>query len=512
MSKIVVNGSPCGRPVPSSVQNGCRPLCSIDTAIAGKLCAWHVGALIIGQAGGRYITLQRFFARQAGQEMFGNLNSWPERRSLRGRSSIVAFLCSCALLSSLTLAGEPTPYGEYFFRLGESSPDARAIPEAMAGPAPSALQDSEGYQRQLSLLEGQGGPYADSLAEPLADLARLHRQGGDVKQAQQAYQRALHVVRINEGLYSEQQVPILKELFELYRLTGDMATLDARYDYYFRLYGSGQPPYTPVRLGAALEYLRWQREALRLKLDENETQRLLALYKLNEEILQGVQADPEVDLGSYRELVLSQLRNLYLLENLYEPRDDIKGVSPSSRVAAAAWGEEQDTNQHRLEIFQRKALANGRQLLEDLIARTPPDEPEVLAAAYLELADWNQWNDRRTEALAAYSQVEKVLQDAGRADLLQQWLGQPVELPANGAFWQPRQLAPGATPVVVQARYDVTATGRADNIEATAMSSENEGKARRVRRNLDQTRFRPRIVNGEPEAELQILRDYEVLN
>ena len=56
-----------GHPVPLPIRDGCRCLRSIDTAIAGKLCAWHVGALIIGQAGGRYITLQRFFARQAGQ-------------------------------------------------------------------------------------------------------------------------------------------------------------------------------------------------------------------------------------------------------------------------------------------------------------------------------------------------------------------------------------------------------------------------------------------------------------
>jgi len=421
-------------------------------------------------------------------------------------------MSGCTVLCSLAQAGDPTPYGEYFIRLGEHSPDARVVSTQHTNLAPSAAPDNASYLRQLSVLEGQGGPYADSLAEPLTDLARMHRQGGDVKQAQQAYQRALHVVRVNEGLYSEGQVPILKELFDLYRMTGDMATLDARYDYYFRLYGSGKPPYSPVRLGAAVEYLRWQREALRLEIDERETQRLLALYTLNEEVLQGVRDDPQVDPDTYRELVLSQVRNLYLMDNLYEPRDDIQGTGPNSRIAAAAWGLEEDASQHRLEIFQRKALTHGRKLLEDLIARTSPDQAETLAASYLELADWNQWNDRRAEALVAYGQVEKVLLDAGMTNLSQQWLGQPVELPANGAFWQPRQLTAGEEPVVVQARYDVTAAGRADNIEATALSSENEGKAGRVRRNLDGTRFRPRIVNGEPEAELQLLRDYEVLN
>tara|TARA_R110001599_G_scaffold353870_1_gene601341 strand:- start:128152 stop:129486 length:1335 start_codon:yes stop_codon:yes gene_type:complete len=444
--------------------------------------------------------------------MPSDLINWSARRNPFRRLSLVAFLCTCAGLSCAAKAGEPTPYGEYFVRLGEHWPAVGAVAPQIVEPESSLAQDSASYEQELNLLESQGGPYASSLAEPLADLARLYRQGGDVKQAQQVYQRALHVMRVNEGLYSERQVPILKELFEIYRMTGDMATLDARYDYYFRLYGNGQPPYSPERLGAALEYLQWQREALRLEVDEREVKRLLTLYTLNEEILQGVRADPEADPDSYRELVFSQVRNLYLLENLYEPSEDLMGITPGSRIAAAPWGEEQDGNKHRLELFQRRALAHGRELLEDLIARTPPDQVEALATSYLELADWNQWNDRRTEALAAYGQVEEVLQSAGQTDLLEQLLGQPVELPANGVFWQPRQLPPGEAPVVVQVRYDVTARGRADNIEATAVSSEHAGKAGRVRRYLGQTRFRPRIVNGEPEAELQLLRDYEVLN
>ena len=243
---------------------------------------------------------------------------------------------------------------------------------------------------------------------------------------------------------------------------------------------------------------------------ERETERLLALYTLNEEILQGLGTEPDADLDDYREIVFSQIRNLYLLENLYEPNDLLQGPASNTRVAVAAWGEEQDVNQHRLQVFQRKALAHGRELLDDLIARTPPQQVEALAASYLELADWNQWNDRHSEALAAYEQVEKVLQEAGQIELLEQWLGEAVELPANGAFWQPGDVA--ASPVVVQARYDVTVRGRADNIETTATASENAGKASRVRRYLAQTRFRPRMVNGEPEAELQVLRDYQVLN
>ncbi len=442
--------------------------------------------------------------------MVSNLKNWPAHPGKGSLLQMVGFFCAVLLLSPIALAGTPTPYGEYFVRLGERWSDAG---NAVAWPKPavvSAVQDGASYLYQLSLIEGEGGPYADTLAEPLAGLARLLRQNGDIKQAQQLYRRALHVVRVNEGLYSERQVPILKELFETYRMTGDLAMLDSRYNYYFRLYGSGQPPYTTVRLGAALEYLRWQREALRLGLDRHDAERLHMLYSLNEHILAGVVADPFVDFVSYRALVLSQLRNLYLLQDRYKSRVKAIGELPATRLANT-WDDPKDT-QYRLETLQRNALAHGRKLLGEFIIRIPPERLEALAAAWLELADWNQWNDRRSEALTAYEQVAKLLRDAGQVQLLLQWLGQPVELPANGAFWQPRELSEGVEPIVIRARYDVSAVGRADNIEATAMASEYEGKADRLRRKLAQTRFRPRIVNGEPEAEIHLLRDYEVLD
>ena len=442
--------------------------------------------------------------------MVSNLNNWSVAQAVRQLLQKLVFCCAVGALPGIVLAGTASPYGEYFVRLGESWPDGGPGPPQLPPEAGPGEGDSKRFENQLDALEKEGGPYADALAEPLADLARVHRRAGDLERAQQAYQRALHVVRINDGLYSERQVPILRELFETYRLTGDMATLDARYDYFFRLYGSGQPPYTPVRIGAALEYLRWQREALRLGLDGEGSDRLLALYSLNEQLLQGVASDPGAGLADYRALALSQLRNLYLLSDRYEPKVEAFGPGGVTTAMPTAW-EEQDTTRKRLEVFQRNALSRGRALLE-LIARTPPEQLEALAATWLELADWNQWNDRRPEALAAYREVEQLLLNTDRAELLQQWLGQPVELPANGAFWQPRPLAGGDEPVVVNARYDVSATGKAGNIDVTTRDSANDGKAGRVRRSLAQTRFRPRMVNGEPAAGQQLERDYQVLD
>lgn len=420
----------------------------------------------------------------------------------------LCLLCVGALSAPVLEAAGPTPYGEYFVRLGASWPDAGPIPSRPESAATRSAEEAEEYRRRLAELEQQAGPYADALAEPLADLALLARQNGDIAEAQRHYRRALHVVRVNEGLYSERQVPILRALFESYRLSGDLQILDERYDYFFRLYGNGKPPYTPVRLGATLEYLRWQREALRLEVEGDEKERLLNLYQLNQQILDEVALDRAVDLPAYQELVMSQLRNLYLVQDRVVPKIELVGTGgPLSTGFANDWAG-QDVNDKRLENLQQTGLGRGRELLEGLIVHIPEDEPMLLARAYLELADWNQWNGRRTDALAGYQQVIGLLHENKLDDLAEQWLGESVELPDNGAFWQPRLQSGPAGEVTVQASYDVSATGTVSNIHARVTDPGDDHWLGGLKRSLARTRFRPRFVDGHPEGEQQVVRLY----
>jgi hypothetical protein len=415
-----------------------------------------------------------------------------------------AALCVLAVLWPCAPAlAAPTAYGEHFVRL-------KTVAGSAESPAGNSDTDPEGgdeaeYERQLVELEQRGGPYASALAEPLAALARLQRQQGDLMQSRRLYERALHLVRVNEGLYSERQVPILRQLFGSYRQTGDMQALDARYDYYFRLYGAGLPPYTELRLGATLEYLRWQREALLLELDAEPSGRLLALYNLNQKVLAAVAGEEGIPYPLYKQLVLSQLCNLYLVRHLYRPELQSINEVPQ-HLTAGAW-EPQDTNEYRLELLQRGAVTSGRGLLDELIARTPPEDRVELALNYLELGDWNQWNDKRSDADVAYRRVLGLLAEAAEPA---PWLDTPRELPANGVFELPPPTGnPPAT--VVQASFDVTAQGRARNIETRVDSEDDEGRAGRFRRELAGVRFRPAYRQGEPAAVQDMSRRYEIL-
>ena len=260
------------------------------------------------------------------------LNSWSGAGGLCNCLAVLLAICiaGSALVAQPAAALAPAPYGEQFVRVGGSWPDGEAAPPGAVSDSIDPGANEQSLQRELLIHEQAAGPYADALAEPLASLGRQYSLQGDYVQAQRAYQRALHIVRVNDGLYSDRQLPVLKELLNTHRAVGDVQALDDRYEYIFRLYGSGQPPYTELRLGAAVEYLRWQREALRMGADKSDRthSRLLAMFQLNQQLLDDVAADGNVAFAAYRELGLSQLRNLYLIQDRVQPRIETIGSAP----------------------------------------------------------------------------------------------------------------------------------------------------------------------------------------
>lgn len=436
-----------------------------------------------------------------------NLNSCPDGLAHRRQGALAGLVLALLLCCAIDTRAARHAYGEDFVRLGQNW--AESGPRVKATPVVPSIEERDQYRRELESLQDRHGPYSNTLEEPLAAMGRYHRANGDLEEATRLYRRALHVVRVNDGLYSERQIPILQELLDIYRGSGDLEALDQRYDYYFRLYGNGEPPYSQVRLRAALGYLRWQREALRLGMDGERHHRLLALYRLNEKLLQATAADPAVSLEQYREVVLSQLRNLYLLENRVAPRIDKVGVIATAPSFGGEW-EQGDFDKKRLETMQRGALSYGARLMEDLIERTAREGSVVdLAALHLELADWYQWHSS-SQANEHYQRVVELLSQADERDTLEQWLGQPVELPDNGVFWQPPLPTGEHRRVVMDVSYDVSDSGRISNLEARVADPEDEGLASRFKRYLKQTRFRPRWAGGAAEAVAGVRRDYEV--
>ena len=409
------------------------------------------------------------------------------------------FLTLCLLIiPSPCQSHFPALYGKVFVRSEQSLQDEHpSHPKIPSKPMDET--DADSYQQQLEAQEMQNGPYADGLAETLSSLGRYHRDQGDYREAKDLYERALHVVRVNDGLYSERQFPLVRDLLNLHRAAGDLEALDDRYHYFFRLYGNGEPPYTAVRSRAILEYLRWQRAAHTSGLDEGSNKRIVELYRLNKRILESVAQTPNVDQTWHRELVLNQIRNLYLLLG-----SSISG-GPSVQSEFEAHAQRQMAN------LQTTGFATGSNLLKDLIEQSSQLDPIELASLHLELGDWYQWNEILRRADEEYTKVEQILLDAGELDLLHQWLGEPVELPANDAFRLPEPRPDGAKPVVVTVRYDISAKGRLSNVEASTKEPGDASVGSRIKRMLRGSHFRPRFVAGQAEPMENLTRQYHLV-
>ena len=423
--------------------------------------------------------------------------------------AILTPLLLCTTAYSLPSRAElPTFYGQQFVREGKSWPDGRP-PVAVPVLSENVQVPKQEYQRQLNEFELMGGPYADNLAEPLLGLGRYYTSEGDYEGAVRFYRRALHIVRLNDGLYSERQAPVVRELLNAVRIAGDFQSLDDRYDYFFRLYGNGEPPYTELRMRASIEYLRWQREALRLGFDGGEKKRLLNLYTLNEDLLAATRATGSYDQGAQWDLTLSQVRNLYLLQSRVTPRVVISGgTSRSPFYSTSAQGNDMDFDQQRLEAIQHNVLSRGRAVLEQYAAAETVIEHK--ARAMVELGDWYQWYGSYRQARGYYEAAFTMLDEAGEGKLLQAWFGSPVELPDNGAFWQPERLQRGDSYNVVEATFDVSPTGRVKNISVATPDAGVDANVTRFRRELAATRFRPQYESGEAVAVEGLARKYEL--
>lgn len=410
-------------------------------------------------------------------------------------------LAALAMFSSL-VAAKPQPYGEHFLRLDDMA-------RVGSGASATRVEDPAGFHQQMEAMEIESGPYADGLAEPLGSLGRYYRQQGEYEQALEAYRRALHIVRVNDGLYSDRQVPLVRELLAIYRDAGDFETLDQRYDYLFRLYGAGRPPYTDLRMRAALEYLRWQREAMRMNVGSNTANRLLDAIELNDDILEGVAGQGSVSYDWRRSFVFSQLRNLYILKDRFQPSIQDKSLGNSKDVFGAT-PIALDLLDQRLENLVQTAQTKARLLAEELRESAIAEGPVAEAQLELTLADWYFWNGQRGRANTGYRKVAQLLRDAGEYALLETWMGQPVELPEEGAFWVGRRGAE-STPAEVRASFTVSSRGRVRDVEVQALNLDAEKELSRFKRNLSATLFRPRWDTGEAQAVEGVVREYQLL-
>ncbi|MGQ9425479.1 energy transducer TonB [Gilvimarinus sp. F26214L] len=376
----------------------------------------------------------------------------------------------------------------------------------------SLLRPSEGvedFRDAIARLEAEQGAWGSGLAEQLSGLGQNYQLRGLHRDAIAIFDRAVHVSRINNGLYDLSQVPIIERMVESLKARGLWEEVHKRHQYLYwlhkRNYGAEDPRMLPVidRLGKwyISDYaLNPQRRVMTQLVDAHD------LFQHAIQIITGTYGQQDLRLiEPLRGVVMSNwfFAN-YRGENTVTVLER-EQVARDLQADQVAYVEQED---NRLTQYLRNNYVDGKQAIEQMVeiySNSPDAPPGAAAYAKIELADWQQLFERRKTAGDLYKEAyqELAANEATRAQA-EKVFDEPVALPAldliESDLEQPAETDEAAEPIrYVLVSFDVNRFGEAKNIEVVESQPEDaEEHYAEVKRSLEGTRFRPRMINGEP--------------
>ena len=376
--------------------------------------------------------------------------------------------------------------------------------ESDAAPAeltPEQQQTLQHYEKLAKELESSGGVYDTRLSEVLSGLGNTYQASGRHAEAIDLFERALHINRVNDGLYSLSQVAMLEKLIESNTALKDWQALDRNYHNLYwinqRHYGENSPDLLPVieRLG------RWHLLAYEKAPGAESFSHLV-----NAELLYNRAVDIiEMEGGAHDIRLINALYGIALTNYQIAARvsssedfDDIRaGYRDANRTRRML------QEQRAREDLVMQSYARGKEAMNQVIeihANNPILPLDTQAMAMTHLGDWYLLFNKRDSAATTYEQAYRLMENDGmsKADI-DRLFGQPRTLPA---IRLPLQLEPEVVPenpAYVLASFDVSPSGKAQNIQIIeSMPEDNVSYLRKAKRSIAATRFRPRYENGKP--------------
>jgi tetratricopeptide (TPR) repeat protein len=373
----------------------------------------------------------------------------------------------------------------------------------------------ENYQDAITRLESEQGAWSYGLAEQLSGLGRTYQARGRHLDAIEIFDRAIHISRINNGLYDLNQVPIIESLLESLKIRGLWEDIHKRHQYLYwlhkRHYGAEDPRMLPVidRLG------KWYIHDYALNPQRRMTDQLVDAHNLFEhaiDIISGTYGYQDLRLiEPLRGLVMSNWFFANYRGEGHTTALEREQLIRNLGVDQVAFADDQNSNQ--LTQYLRNNYADGKyaiQRMVDIYSSSPDAPPGAAAQAKVELGDWEQLFDRRRTAETLYREAyqELMASEATQAQA-EKLFDQPVALPDLGLIEsdleQPANAnanggGESAEPTqYVLVTFNVSRYGQAEQIDVLESRPEDNASQRtRVKRALENTRFRPRLVDGEP--------------
>lgn len=380
------------------------------------------------------------------------------------------------------------------------------------------------YRAALAAQEQLHGAYSAELSEHLLGLGLALQKAGLHDEAIKTFRRGAHLQRINQGLYARSQIPMVRSEIDSHFALGNFEEIDSRQQYLFRVERTALKG-SPEAIDALMAQAEWQRQAFALDVGESEelANRLMIMWELYRVALNEAIAL----YGDYNANLLKPLQGMLQTQYLIAGHAIYDDLNEPNEITT------------RYTTFTSLAFKRGKQVLGaigELEMLNFGDTPEVRASNLIQLADWHWWFGRRTEATSLYQQalvtlneppvtelpnegeparteekatsedrVEPVAPDLLATLEEQDWLQvfpRPIPLPDfDGIRPLPAYQLNGNGDLVF--KFDVSDSGRVRDLERLREPEVEEGKeeapwVKNLTRLVKNTRFRPKIVNGEP--------------
>lgn len=378
-------------------------------------------------------------------------------------------------------------------------PDQNNNSEKFSKDLPRLRQSVEQYERAIQDIQKSHGAYYEPIGEELIGLGLTYKNLGQYNQAIEAFNRSLYINRINHGLHNLEQLPLLDLVIETNTLLGDWEALDQNFHYlywvYRRTYGENDPRLLPVidRLG------RWHLNAYTLESDPIPFKHLLAADTLYHDAVNII----ETNYGQYDPRLINPLYGIALTNfkkashaSVTLDYDEIR-TSTRSYYRMEQMLEEAEARQELISESYRTGK-NAMIRITDIYANNPELPADAYGIALTHLGDWYLLFNKRTTARKTYQTAYAKLEESGmQPEDIDRLFSTPRSLPALRMPFEYED--DDANSPYVIARFDVSKTGRARNIEIIESSQAgDESLKRQAKRTIAATRFRPRIEDGQP--------------
>ena len=393
--------------------------------------------------------------------------------------------------------------------------DTKAPPPAFVEAASKPLRTSrrqlqpsevvESYRERIEEIEASHGAYGAGMDEQLLGLATALQKTGAHEEAISEFRRAMLINRVNEGLYSLNQIPMIERMIESQIALNQWEEANDNQQYLYWLHARNYGEKDPRMLPVINNLSRWHLQAYVEEKGGTLFEHLISATNLYQTAVDIITQN----FGANDLRLVEALRGLKAT-NYYLATYDGEPQPPVVINTSFGGGNDMDTRRSKLDHYRMQSFSSGKKAIArivDVYQKNPQSPPAASAKAKVELGDWYMMFNKWHSARETYGEAYQALWDNGATNQeIEDIFGRPAALPALPMLEEDRE---ALTQTYVTVSYDVTAFGKARNIEILNAYPDDRVSIRsRVRNILKRAKFRPRFENGEPVETVGIVQRF----